>query len=95
MSVIILIGIDPFAQPDIDFIQRYDSIDSAYEYVKDWLDGQLEKQKKFICGLKGNKEQHIEKYITLLKNENYIHFYGEYKTESDEPYEYKWMVYNL
>lgn len=95
MSTIILIGIDPFAQPGIDYINKFDTLDKAYSYVKLWLNEHLEKQKKFICGLKGDKCEHIKKYIEHLKSHYYIKFYGEFTLESSEPYEYKWIIYEL
>ena len=55
MSTIILIGIDPFAQPGIDYINKFNTLDHAYLHVESWLNEQLEKQKKFVCGLKGYK----------------------------------------
>ena len=95
MSTIILIGIDPFAQPGIDYINKFNTLDDAYLHVESWLNEELEKQKKFMCGLKGDKNIHIKKYINQLKNDYYIKFYGEFTLESSEPYEYKWLIYEL
>tara|TARA_B100000925_G_scaffold200029_1_gene151587 strand:+ start:1303 stop:1590 length:288 start_codon:yes stop_codon:yes gene_type:complete len=95
MSTIILIGIDPFAQPGIDYINKFNTLDHAYLHVESWLNEELEKQKNFVCGLKGDKNIHIKKYINQLKNDYYIKFYGEFTLESSEPYEYKWLIYEL
>jgi|TARA_B100000963_G_C22637031_1_gene678178 hypothetical protein len=95
MTTIVLIGIDPFAQPGVDFIDKFDSLDSCYVYVMEWINNELERQKNFVCGLKGDKNKHIENYMSFLKENNYLHFYGEFTTVSSEPYEYKWLIYEL
>ena len=95
MSTLILIGLDPFAQPGVDYIDKFSTLEEAYSYVELWLNEHLEKQKKFICGLKGNKNDHIKKYIEQLKIDYYIKFYGEFTIESSEPYEYKWTIYEF
>jgi len=95
MTTIILVGIDPFAQPGIDFIDKFSNLDSCYSYVKKWINDELERQKKFICGLKGSKDTHIENYMLFIKENKYLHFYGEFTTITNEPYEYKWLIYEL
>ena len=49
MSVIILIGIDPFAQPGIDYINKFNRLDDAYAYLTNWIDYKLEIQRGLIC----------------------------------------------
>ena len=95
MSVIILIGIDPFAQPGIDYINKFNTLDDAYEYLTNWIDYKLEIQRGLICGLKGDKTTHINKYLDYLKKYNHIDYYGEFTIESREPYEYKWILSTL
>ena len=95
MTIIVLIGIDPFAQPGIDFISKFNNYDDCYKYLTYWLDEKLEHQKKLISGLRGNKDKHVENYISFVKSEGYIKYYGEFTTESSEPYEYKWLIYEL
>ena len=92
MSTFILIGIDPFAQPGLDYINKFNSLKDVYTYLENWIDYKLEDQKRLICGLRGNKKTHINKYLDYIKQYNYIHFYGEFTIESREPYEYKWIL---
>jgi len=95
MSIYILIGIDPFAQPGIDFIFKFDTMDIIYEYIEDWLTKKLTTQRYFLSGLKGNIETHIKNYMEYLKENNELLFYGEYKTDNIEPYTYKWNIYKV
>ena len=96
MSVYILIGIDPFAQPGINVIFKYNTLKATHDHVRTWLTNQLTIQTRLICGLKGDMDQHIRKYMTKLTECNYINFYGEYPgNEIPDPYEYKWSIYNL
>ena len=41
MTIIVLIGIDPFAQPGIDFISKFNTYDDCYKYLTYWLDEKL------------------------------------------------------
>ena len=91
----VLVGIDPFAQPGVDFISKFNSLDERTKYIENWLKKMLNKQESFVSGLKGDINRHINKYMENLKNTNELIFYGEYKIESSEPYTYKWLVYNL
>ena len=96
MSVYILIGIDPLAQPGIDEIFKYATLKEAHEHVELWLHDTLTLQSRLLCGLKGDIDQHIQKYITKLRECDYINFYGEYPgKELSGQYEYKWEVYTL
>ena len=91
--MLVLIGLNPFDQPGIDFIRKFSNLNDLYVFVKDWLDYELNKQTNFVSGLKGDKNKHIDKYMDDFINKKELKFYGEYNT--NEPYLYKWLVYDL
>lgn len=97
MSTFILIGIDPFHQPGVDEIYKFDIKDDALKFIKDWLNAKLDQQSKTLTGLKGCKKDYIQQYINYLNEWNVIQFYGEFThpDNANEPYEYKWELYEL
>ena len=97
MSVFILVGIDPFHQPGVDEIYRFDTKDKVYDFINNWLDTKLTEQLHYCTSLKGDKENHIQEYINYLNDWNVVQFYGEFThpDNASEPYEYKWELYEL
>ncbi len=95
MSVYILIGIDPYSQPGIDKIKRVDSIPDAIKFIEIWIERELNKQTKFLSGVRGDIKTHIKNYIIDFEKYNELYFYGEYKKNTNTAYEYKWNLYIL
>ncbi len=95
MTVYILIGIDPYAQPGVDAILRFDSLQNTETYLLDWVKKNLEKQLGFLSGLPGHIDNHVEKYLEYFKKNRELLFYGEYRNSHEVPYEYKWSLYLL
>ena len=97
MKLFVLVGIDPLDQPGVDVIYKFNDIEEAYLFVKEWIDDRsryifTERPSVKIESLLNNT---CSKYMSHLKVNNFIHFYDRcYKNqESSEQYEYKWSIH--
>lgn len=94
--IFILVGIDPFLQPGVHSIHRFDIESDAYEYMGNWLHEKLTAQQNGFGGLRGNIQLHQQKYLNRFKLDKNIYYYGEFKNYTTSiPYEYKWELYSL
>ena len=94
MLVYILVGIDPYAQPGVNKIYRFDNRRALSLFLESWLRAHLEKQKDFVSGLRGDIESHIKNYINYAIKNNHLLFDGEFKTNPQQ-YEYMWSIHAL
>lgn len=93
MLVNILIGIDPFSQPGVDKIYRFDTLGEMDQFLKMWIYNDLKKCNNFIQ-LNENQIQHkINNLLTQFNDTNEL----KYKSMNDTlcEYEYKWIRYIL
>ena len=93
MLVHILIGIDPFSQPGVHQIYKFDSRQELLQFLDSWLYNDLLKSSNLISGKSYDIQDRVDMLIKQLDDDNEL----KYKSMNDDlcEYEYKWLIYEL
>ena len=93
MLINILIGIDPFGQPGVDKIYKFDTKSELVEFVRTWLYNDITKSSNFVSGKDYDINARIDNFIMAFNETNEL----KYKSMNDDlcEYEYKWLMYQL
>ena len=92
-NIFVVMIINPYLSKLPEILLFKDEL-SSKKFIIDEIDSKLEAQKGYVCGLKGNKEQHLKKYVDFLEENSEVCYYGEYLDYFNtlEPYEMKYII---
>ena len=89
----ILYFLDPLKNSSYTNHFKFKKKEDAIEFVMEDVEYFLKQQQKFVSGLKGNIDNHLEKYRNYLLENDELYFYGEYNEITNNPeYVYKYWI---
>ena len=85
--------LDPLKNSTYTKDYRLESKEDSQLFIMESIEYHLNQQINFVSGLKGNIQNHLDKYKKYLKEHNEVYFYGEYNEISNNPeYVYKYWI---
>ena len=93
MEIFLVLIINPYFSR-VPEILLFKTKFEAVQFIINEIDSQLENQKTFVSGLKGDKDTHMANYKKFLEEYNEVYFYGEYRDyfTTYEPYEVRYRI---
>jgi hypothetical protein len=85
--------LDPLKNSTYTNHYKFFTKEDAEIFIIESIEYHLNLQVKFVSGLKGNLEKHLENYKKYLKKNNEIYFFGEYNEIcNNSEYVYKYWI---